>query len=134
MQNKEFPGNLLGPGGGDEITLNREPEVHGIMPRLEESGDFPYSRDFAMPEVPCVVGKCPANNGHGRCIMPSCIEIDSNGTCRQYIKVMDLVDEKVKALSIMTGRSFPFCRGELERCNWNVSKAKERIMSIGKEE
>ena len=53
---------------------------------MAKDGGYPWSRDFALPEIPCDAKKCVANNGRGKCVMPSCIEMDNKGKCKKYHK------------------------------------------------
>ena len=59
----------------------------GLMAKSD--GYYGYSRDFAAPDILCRVIDCPANSGHGRCISPASIKINSAGVCEFSIKVKE---------------------------------------------
>lgn len=55
--------------------------------------DFPVSRDWAAPDVPCRVISCPAYH-NGYCTMPSAIKINAMGKCELGMKSMEREKQK----------------------------------------
>jgi len=59
---------------------------HGLMHDPNHPGPrFPSSRDWNMPTIKCNRKTCAANY-NAKCIMPSLLEIGSDGKCKGYKK------------------------------------------------